>query len=223
MKKICFPILAVFFSLTVRAQLIPVDDNAPAKQFPYVSTVFNRIFNSSSLDSFYQKLYTLKKTGKGVVSVVHIGDSHIQADFLSGLVRNHLQQFFGNAGRGLVFPYQLAQSNAPPDISSSSNTVWQFNRVAHPEIPIIPGISGYSIKTNALGASIEFALKSPDSDISFNHLKFFLDSAASSSWILQADNNNAPFLVKKEEEDTSLYTEVVLEQNATSFSLSDIA
>jgi len=223
MKKIFFHIFAVlFFSLNASAQLIPVDDNAPARQYPFVNTIFNRIFNSRSLDSFYQKLYALKKNNKGVVNIVHIGDSHIQADFLSGFVRNNLQQFFGNAGRGLVFPYQLAQANAPPDIISSSNTVWQFNRVAHPEISITPGISGYAIKTNALGATIDFTVKNETGNQSFNRLKFFLDSNASSSWILQAENNSAPFIIKNEDNNNALYNEVLLEQTTNSFSLSSL-
>src|SRR5258705_12161983 len=173
MKKYSFHIIAVLFlSTNLSAQLIPVDDNASVKQYPYTNPAFNRIFSSSGLDSFYQKLYNLKKTGKGIVTVVHIGDSHIQADFLSAVVRKNLQQFFGNAGRGLVFPYQLAQSNAPPDINSSSNTTWEFNRVAHPEIPITPGISGFIIRSNALGASIDLSLKGQNTDMSFNRLKF---------------------------------------------------
>jgi lysophospholipase L1-like esterase len=205
------------------AQLIPVDDNALAKKYPFVSTVFNRIFNGNGLDSFYQKLYNLKKTGSGTVNIVHIGDSHIQADYLSGLVRNNLQQFFGNAGRGLIFPYQLAQSNAPSDIISSSNSSWQFNRVAHPEIAIAAGISGYCIKTNASGASIDLALKSNETgNQSFNKLKFFLDSNFSSSWILQTENNNAPFLIKNKEEDTAVFKEVVLDKSCAGFSLSSL-
>src|SRR5881394_2548290 len=137
MKNYLFSIITFLFLLTnISAQLIPIDEPTPVKQYPYTNPAFNRIFNSSGLDSFYQKLYKLKKTGTGIVTVVHIGDSHIQADFLSAVVRKNLQQFFGNAGRGLVFPYQLAQSNAPSEITSSSNSGWQFNRIAHPEIPI---------------------------------------------------------------------------------------
>jgi len=221
MKKIFLYCLAVFFAVTATAQLISVDDNGPAKQFPYVSTVFNRIFNGSSMDSFYHKLYMLKKTGKGTVTIVHIGDSHIQADFLSGVVRNNLQQFFGNAGRGLVFPYQLAQSNAPPDISSSSQVSWEFNRIAHPEIPIKPGISGFVIRTDATVATFDFSLKGQSNDVSFNKLKFFVDSS-SSGWLLNADNNDAPFLLKNDETNPSLYREVQLEKNAVSFTLSSL-
>ena len=223
MKKSCLYIASFIFCLQVSAQLIPLNDNAVAKPYSFVSVVFNRIFNSNSLDSFYQKLYDLKKSGSGVVTIVHIGDSHIQADFLSAVVRNNLQQFFGNAGRGLVFPYQLAQSNAPPDISSSSNTIWQFNRIAHPEIPIAPGVSGFCIRTNALGASIDFSLKLNDKgDQSFNRLKFFLDSNTSSSWILQANNGSSPTVIKKNDNDNFFFKEIILDKDANGFLLSSL-
>src|ERR1700722_15048738 len=112
-----YMIFSLLYSHTISAQTIPADDNAIRSSFPFLTIANNTITNSEGLDSFYKKLSVLKKTNKGVVRIVHIGDSHIQADILSGTVRNKLQQYFGNAGRGLIFPYQLAKSNAPADIS----------------------------------------------------------------------------------------------------------
>lgn len=202
-------------------QAVPVDDNALSKRYPFVSSVFNRIFNNTGLDSFYQKLYTLKKDTASTVSIVHIGDSHIQADFLSGVVRNEMQDFFGNAGRGLVFPYQLAASNAPDDISSSSSIRWQFNRVAHPEILINSGISGYALTTTSAAANIRFSLRTTIGEgwQSFNRLKFFLDTS-NTSWIFQADNLDVPYTLRKEENDSAVYREVELKQPASGFTLS---
>src|SRR5689334_4698676 len=140
MKKhfVYFTLIAslYFFPDYSIAQTMPDNENELSGKYPFISTVFNRISNNAGLDSFYQKLHRLKTSGSGTISIVHIGDSHIQADLLTAVVRNGLQDFFGNSGRGLVFPYQLAQSNAPDDIFSSSSTRWQYNRLAHPEIPI---------------------------------------------------------------------------------------
>jgi lysophospholipase L1-like esterase len=222
-----FLLSAAFLSLfllpiIVKAQSIPITDNGIGKSYSFIHPVFNRIANAGGLDSFYKKLFQLKSTGQGVVSIVHIGDSHIQADFLSAVVRTGLQQFFGNAGRGIVFPYQLAQSNSPDDISSSSNTNWQFNRIAHPEIPVTPGVSGYVIKTNTDGATINFSLKAnANGPQSFNRLKIFTDNDSSNSWLLQAENNSEPFLIKNST-DSLLYREVTLKENAASFSLSSL-
>src|SRR5574337_34106 len=154
MKKIfCCILLCLFIPglSSIFAQTIPVNDKALSRVYPFINSSINNISRGKELDSFFKKLFSLKTEGKarpddtvgrGTVSIVHIGDSHIQADYFTSVVRNSLQQFFGDAGRGLVFPYQLAQSNAPPDIGSFSNNIWQFNRVAHPEIPIASGISG---------------------------------------------------------------------------------
>jgi lysophospholipase L1-like esterase len=175
------------------AQVMPVNENDLSGKYPFISTVFNRISNNSGLDSFYQKLHRLKSGSSGTVSIVHIGDSHIQADFLTAVVRNGLQDFFGNAGRGLVFPYQLAQSNSPDDVYSSSSIGWQFNRIAHPEIPISYGISGYSIKTSAASASFQLSLRGLARP--FTRVRLFADSLA--EWTLKPVDNDSIFEMQK--------------------------
>ncbi|MCG2613092.1 GDSL-type esterase/lipase family protein [Terrimonas sp. NA20] len=216
--------LACIIHLNGFCQRIPTDDHALAQRYPFVSAVFNRIFNNTSLDSFYQKLYTLKKDSNSVVSIVHIGDSHIQADFLSGTVRKNLQDFFGNAGRGLVFPYQIALSNAPQDIISSSSIRWQFNRVAHPEIQISSGISGYAITTTSEAANLRVSLRTSFTEglQVFNKMKFFLDTSANTSWIFQADNLDIPHTLSRESNDSSVYREVELKQPITGFTLTSL-
>lgn len=208
----CLVSILSFLSTWSFAQSMPVNDEALTGKYPFVRSIFNRIINNGGLDPLYKKLYDLKSTGKGIISIVHIGDSHIQADFMPAVLRNGLQDFFGDAGRGLVFPYQLAQSNAPDDISSYSNTQWQFNRAVHPEIQVNYGISGYGIKTTASNAAINFSLKNSSSI--FNRLKFFIDT---STWVLQTAGTDSLRVLKRE--DASLYQEVHLGQPANSFSL----
>jgi len=114
-----FLIVFVFTVLRTNAQQLPVQENKISKQFPKISLVFNRIFNGSSLDSFYQKLQQLKKTKKGLVTIVHIGDSHLQSDNLTGVVRKGLQDFFGDAGKGIIFPRELSTLGEPTQKDST--------------------------------------------------------------------------------------------------------
>jgi hypothetical protein len=94
--RLIFLILTFFIvHLQARSQAIVIDENAPAREYPYISLVFNRIFNSSELDSFYQKLFLLKKQKRGTVSIVHVGDSHVQSEFYPAVVRKGLTDFFG--------------------------------------------------------------------------------------------------------------------------------
>ena len=217
MKKYGTFILIIFSLLCshiATAQTITTDDNSIRSDYPFLTIANNNITNVQGLDSFYKKLSVLKSTHKGVVRIVHIGDSHIQADIFSGTVRNKLQQFFGNAGRGLIFPYQLARSNAPADIYSSSNVTWRFNRLAHPEIPIRSGISGFCIRTDTnTNVTINFSLK----DQSFNHLQFFFDSSAVSpvKWKLNIGDKQIPLIIN----DTAFSREISLEKSIDSFSI----
>jgi lysophospholipase L1-like esterase len=204
--------------LIAKPQWMAVNDNSLASRYSFVRPVYNKISNAVTLDSFFRKLYLLKKTNNGNVSIVHIGDSHIQADFLSGTVRAGLQDFFGNAGRGLVFPYQLAKSNAPQDINSSSNATWQFNRVAHPEIALPYGVSGYGIVSNTSDVTINLSLKE-EGNTGFNKMKFFLDNDTV-TWRMKAGNNDSSYLIKRESEDTVSFYNIATDNSYMSFSLS---
>jgi hypothetical protein len=74
-----FLLLAFFLlsSLLATTQPIKFDENEPAKEiFPYQSC-FQPHLQHQWPRFLLQKLYKLKKTKKGIVSIVHIGDSHI--------------------------------------------------------------------------------------------------------------------------------------------------
>ncbi len=147
----------------------------PAQHYGFIHYDENVISLPDGLDAFFQKLQLLKHTHSGRVNVIHIGDSHTQADGVTAVVRLGMQEYFGNAGRGLVFPYQLANSNAPHDIRSSSNTSWKSNRLTSPDKPIATGISGYGIHTANQNATVNIGLKDMDGrQERFNRLVFFL-------------------------------------------------
>lgn len=62
----------------------------------------NDIQNTSALVAFYERLYQLEQTKQGNLNIVHIGDSHIQADLFTAQMRNKMQDSFGNADRKSV-------------------------------------------------------------------------------------------------------------------------
>lgn len=217
MKTVLFFLLCTLLAASAsHAQPIPLDE---AAAYPFIHPQLNTVSNLTSLDPFYAKLARLKKDGRGQVRIVHIGDSHIQADLLTGPVRSRLQTFFGNSGRGLVFPYQLARSNAPPDVSSSSNVSWQYNRLAHPEILLATGIAGFCIQSSFAHPVINLSLKpAGDSLQSFTRIRIFTGMNGDTSLLLRAGNNDTDFLLLPAA-DTSLWLEAVLDRPASSFSL----
>lgn len=127
-------------------------------KYPFLEKEENIIVNNDALEVFYQKIAKLERGEIDKVSIVHIGDSHIQADFWSGWLRRLFQYRFGSAGRGFVFPFGLAESHNPLDIKTTSNTNWQYHRNIYKKGPAM-GISGASIATDKADFYIELTIK----------------------------------------------------------------
>jgi lysophospholipase L1-like esterase len=105
----------------------------------------NRIVNAESLQLFFEELAQIKSKENKVVSVVHIGDSHIQANYLTGKVRTLFQNNFGNAGRGVVFPYKIAGSYGPNDVQFSYDGDWEYCSIKKDFESNQIGLVGYSV------------------------------------------------------------------------------
>ncbi|WP_428225131.1 GDSL-type esterase/lipase family protein [Flavobacterium sp.] len=134
----------------------------------------NLIQNPTSLGKLFQKLKELKQGSQQNVSFVHIGDSHIQADMETAIIRKEMQGFFGNAGRGLIFPYQLAHSNAPSDLIFNSNNDWKGNRLIKKNSEMTCGVSGFVLKSPSGISDFNFHFRSiKDSIYNFNKITLF--------------------------------------------------
>lgn len=139
-------------------------DSELQAMYPFLNTAVNEINNVLTLRSFYNKLSQLSKTNAGQVRVVHLGDSHIQADYFSGEVRKLLQQKFGNAGRGFVFPYRAAGTNGPPDYKSQSSGNWQGTRCIYSLSDIPFGLGGITLQTESANAYFQIELLSNETN-----------------------------------------------------------
>lgn len=129
------------------------------------------IVNLHVLDSFFAKLKSIKEENSRV-SIVHIGDSHIQADFFTGAVRQKLQQTFGNAGRGFVFPYTIARSGGALDVKFSYQGAWQYCHIKKDFNGCNLGLAGFTVTpTFDASFSIDVATKA-QTDASFNKITF---------------------------------------------------
>ncbi len=115
---------------------------------------YNAIENDRYLVNFLIKLDSLESGKKEIINILHLGDSHIQADLFTGTLRRKLQQQFGHAGRGLIFPYRVAGTNEPYDLRSGSDQNWLAKRMVHPEKPQPIGISGITLESSGTNFSL---------------------------------------------------------------------
>ncbi|MDE6482641.1 MAG: hypothetical protein K2L01_02625 [Rikenellaceae bacterium] len=87
-----------------------------------------------------------RDTDPDVLSVLHIGDSHIQAGILVQQVRTMMQNAFGNAGRGLVTPLRLARTNEPADYAIVSSSQWTAAKCTDRDPSFTPGMTGVAVR-----------------------------------------------------------------------------
>ncbi len=147
-------------------------------QYDFVAYDKNRIQQTEALAPFFQQLKKLEAGEIQQVRIAHIGDSHIQADFLPGKMRYLLQEQFGNAGRGLVFPYQQAGTHSPIDFKSESEEDFEAKRSVFKKGGPSIGISGMSIQSKTPNFDIYFYLKKRYGQLTpFDRLSIFVEPA----------------------------------------------
>ena len=167
MKSVCL----IFFLSLIQLSFAQ-DTTALKKKFPFVKYEKNKIENDSlSLLNFYLKLDSLEKKLIQRVVVLHIGDSHLQADYFPGKNRISLQEKFGNAGRGLVTPFKVAKTNEPDNYKSWSNKKWRAKRVAIEKDTLPIGLSGLTLFQDEPGTQLRIKIANSENlNYSFNKI-----------------------------------------------------
>jgi LysM repeat protein len=121
----------------------------------------NDIQNTSALVAFYERLYQLEQTKQGNLNIVHIGDSHIQADLFTARMRNKMQDSFGNAGFGFTFPYSVAKTNNSAPIRFTASGDFQSVRNLYADTSKPVGLSGIALETKSNNFAIQLEVKDP--------------------------------------------------------------
>jgi lysophospholipase L1-like esterase len=144
-----FLLMLLLLTGTLRAQL-------DSLKLSCLNDSMNVIQNKAGLNPFLEALDQLQHGQRKVVSIIHLGDSHVQAGFFSAPLRTTLQTRYGNAGRGVVFPYQAAGTNGPPDYSFNSQQVWISKRNCVNKNNLPTGIAGHTIYSSQRSAKLSF-------------------------------------------------------------------
>lgn len=188
--NICrFSILMLFVILSLPAK----SQSADYAKFPFINSDIDTIcYDSLALKSFFVKMKELKEGKRKNVVIVHIGDSHLQADFLTSWIRQHLQQDYGNGGRGLIFPYHVAGSNEPTNYHSSSTGEWKGRRcVMMKPSWVSTGVSGFGLRTDDSVSSLKVSVKNGDNlDYTFTRMTLFHDKGPGCfDWVVYTSND----------------------------------
>jgi lysophospholipase L1-like esterase len=184
----------------------------------------NVIQNATSLESFFETLYLQRTLNDRVISIVHIGDSHIQGDYLTALVRRNFQTHFGNAGRGLIVPTRVAGSNDAFNIVTNSSMKWESKRCSQPDLLLPIGIGATTIRTNLPGVKLNVYLNDLWMDYSFDAISLFYQKDVTSFQFSVQDTLGRELAVigPFTEEPFKNYSRIKISERLTSVSLQTI-
>lgn len=147
----------MFFSFKITLAQSSFNDSIIKINYPFLKLEANKIQNDSiALKSYYASLNKLQKDSLKIVSILHIGDSHIQADFFSGKLRQNYQLKYGNAGRGLVVPYRLAKTNEPSSYRFNGSSNFKSKKIVSKKDSLKVGITGVTIEAKDSLSIINF-------------------------------------------------------------------
>ncbi len=168
-KFLIFFLLSLFGEAIAQTDSSYVAIDSVATDSILAETPINMILNDNAIFRFYQNLALLETKRDRKINIVHIGDSHIQADLMTAKIRTLLQQKFGNGGRGFVFPHTLAKTNGSSDIRFSSNATWESRRNIYPPDGSLVGLSGIALSSATRDFAMEIIAKQSDGE--FNTIR----------------------------------------------------
>ncbi len=185
--------------------------------YPFVRYYQNYVEwkNPEAINGFFEKL---KNTCNQKVRILHIGDSHLQADVFTGEVRNRMEDFFGPGGRGLIFPYSAAQTHSAYNYRNYSDGEWEYSRNVQRSPHFDLGVTGATIYTNDSAATFSFSFTPGVLKDINRKLKIFLRRSPNSFDLkLIIPETNDTLLIDCDSTDPKPYVEFVIPKSASRF------
>lgn len=223
----CYYVVSLFLFIFIGSSIVAQTSaivQFECKKLPFVHAERNELIGAHSLDSFFHKLYLQKTKNQLQINILHVGDSHIQADLITAQMRNNFQNDFGNAGRGLVVPFRVARTNEPFNYRTSSNIKWASKRCVFTNNPMPIGISGLTIQTDDDSATLSIkTFNSPTNKYDFNKLTLFYQKDSSYNFVIEdTAHNTIGALNHKSVEDFSFISTTLLSNRTNEVILSTV-
>lgn len=161
----------------------PLSATIDYSQYPFLHLDSNKIELNGADWSGLRRLFA--SSADTVVSIVHIGDSHIQAEGSTSQTRSLLQERYGSAGRGLIIPFKLAGTNEPRDYCITSESKFATSKLLKQPWEGGMGFSGISLKPSSQAFSFTIsAYKRPGSEPDFELIRVY--ASGDLPWLISA-------------------------------------
>ncbi len=126
------------------------------------------------------------------VSIVHIGDSHLQAETPTMRLREKFQSRFGGGGRGLISPLKLSGTYQPSDYTLSSSGSWSPAKFLRYPWPHTMGFSGTALRSLQPETDLTVATTTAD----FDDVQIFHAGDVEITNVTDSDGRQLDFVVE---------------------------
>jgi lysophospholipase L1-like esterase len=170
MKRLPVILLFLSFLLTGSAQSLTFVEINDSTLVNFDSCYLKFPAGHNKFEALYRKLEHLRNGGEGVVNILHVGGSHVQAGVLSHRLRCDFSQIMPERkqSRGLMFPFRAIRTNAPTDYRFSVSGSWKGTRCLDRMPSYSLGLSGAVAVALSEDCSLELSV---DSAFSFRRLR----------------------------------------------------
>lgn len=156
--------------------------------YPFIRLDNNKINLNGDDWSKLAAKYQAAKEGKERFNIIYLGDSHIQADFGGGIMRQRLARDKHYGGRGLIIPFRLAGTNQPNDYKFSLSSAYTSSKLMRtPWVTEMP-FTGIGLQPQTREYTLKFS--SPDST---HGLRLHTRGTAPEPVSLKADGSTVDF------------------------------
>lgn len=205
------------FNRAVRENPVIIPDEADDIDIPvpsFIKKAANHIIYNGADWSKLRDAFENSK--KSPVSIVHIGDSHIQADINTGTTRELLQYDFGNAGRGLIAPLRICGTNQPRDYVFQSRNSWNSVKLMNTSWVQTVRFTGTSIRPASPSSELTIGTADNDDYNPFSSTTIFHNGKISVKDVTDENGNSLHFRAIPSRD----YTQIVLSSLATKINVS---
>lgn len=180
--------------LSVRENIVEIPDEADDIDIPipsFIKRASNHIIYNGADWSVLRRAF--ERSNVSPVSIVHVGDSHIQADINARTTRELLQYDFGNAGRGLIAPLKICGTNQPTDYVFQSRNSWKTVKLTNSSWIQTVGFTGTSIRPVSSTSEITIGTKDDEDYNPFSSVTLFHNGKLTIKEVTDGDGNKIDF------------------------------
>lgn len=192
--------------------------NSHYETFPWIDSTANsiQIGNKVLLKPFLNKL---QNTSKKKVSILHIGDIHIQQNVQTQSSRSLFQNAFGYGGYGTFFPYSTARISDIYGYKSFHFGKWIYAKPVEID-PILPiGIHTLSAKTFDHSAQLKFLFYKGSIKSNYKRLHIYCKRVPQSFDLKITSKNDSSKIDVFSNGKDSLSTEIVVDLKSVESSI----